>query len=131
MGEAKTVRNIVGTVNTGGTAEQNLALSLDGATGAGSIAVAAGTDLIISDLILAADERVNLWRLQQTNNGSDFFDIGLWELPSVSGGTSSRTYSYPMGFRINGGADVAFRMRVQTQVAGDRVHCTIRSYLES
>ena len=125
----KTVRTITsnGIVATGGAAEVTVQLMLDGAAAANTVAVAANTEVIITDWVVTAQAAGN-FRLQQTNDGAAFFDLVILRQPAdgTGGVTELRT-----PIRIVGGATAAFRVRGETPGGSANVSTTVRSYLET
>lgn len=124
-----TVRSITGRQTTAGTAEETVLLTLNGAAPVASIPVPMGTVLIITDWDVCSPSNGE-WRLQQTNDGATFFDIGLADVPGF-GVTPTQSYAPRTGWVINGGTNVAVRVRVTTPGAASLVTTTIRSYTES
>lgn len=123
-----TVHSITGRQTTAAAAEEPLLLILDGAAPAGSIAVPAGTTVIITDVMPGGDS-TTMYRIQQTNDGVTWFDVALFEITgTVSGGVSTPIYNYNTGIVINGGPTVAFRVQVETPAGANLVMLTIRSY---
>jgi len=118
----KTVRN----VNTNGFVAVNNAvvqLMLDGAAAANTIAVAANTEVIITDVVASSSAATN-FSVQQSNDGVAFFDILSIRIAAdgTVGITELRT---PL--RIVGGAAVVFRA---FSTGNSNVSASIRSYLE-
>jgi hypothetical protein len=127
--DAVTVSSITGYQTTAGAAEETVNLAKNGAAPVASIPVPLGTTLFISDWDVCAPA-AGIWRLQQTNNGSTFFDIGLAAVPGF-GVSPTQSYSPRTGWVVSGGANVAFRVRVTTPGGASLVTTTIRSYTES
>lgn len=120
-------RAITGRATTAGAPEETLNLTLDAVAAAATIAVGAGTILVISDVIVSAEAAAN-FRLQQANDGATWFDIALWRQPADgSGGVTG--LGTPL--RVTGGALVAIRMRAETPGGAAAVTATIRGYTDS
>lgn len=130
MPEAKTLRSIAGAQTTAGVGEETLLLSVDGAAAAATIAVASSTTLVIGGWSVTGGAPAQ-FRLQQANDGSTFFDIGLANHNGAIGATA--TYSPVIGWIIDGdaGATVVVRVRVTTPGGAIAVNTTIRAYVES
>lgn len=125
--ENKTVRSITGRATTAGAAEETLDLVVDGAAGASSVAVATGEAVVISDIICGSNA-LGIFKIQQ-DDGSGFFDVAIIEAAPMATAPSPMM-SYNVGVVINGGANVAFRARVETPGGASPVRLTLRSYLE-
>lgn len=127
--DKETVVSIAGRQTTAGAAEETVLLSLNGAAPVAAIPVAIAQSLVITDwgVCAAAPAR---WRLQQTNDGVTFFDIGLAEVPGVLG-TPTVLYSPKTGWIPKGGANVAVRVRVETTGGIALVTTTLRAYFQS
>jgi hypothetical protein len=128
--DAQLVRSITGRQTTAGAAEETMLLTLDGATPAASIAIPTNTRLFISDVMPGANAIAH-YRLQQTNDGINFFDIALFEVVSASSTSATRNYTYNTGLLVQGGASVAVRVRVTTPGGAVLSYCTLRAYTES
>lgn len=128
MGATKSVRSITGGVITSGTLEEAVPLVMDG-VGAAAIAVPAGTNVVITDIIVGGLAE-SMWRIQQTNDGVTWFDIALFNISAASV-TSTPQHSFNTGLVINGGASVAFRARVETPGGATETILTLRSYSEA
>lgn len=127
MAESKTVRSLTGRQTTAGAAEETMLLVLDGAAPAASISVPLGTTVTISDVIPGGVNTTS-YRIQQ-DNGSGFFDIALFAITGTnSGGVPTPIYTYNVGLVINGGANVAFRVRVTTPNGADLTIASMRLY---
>jgi hypothetical protein len=126
---AQTVHSITGNQFTAGTAEETVLLTKDGATPAASISVPTNTDVAISDVIVGGVIQNSMWRLQQTNDGATFFDIALFNITNATV-VATPIHTFNTGLVINGGANVAFRLRVTTPASGGSVIATLRSYSE-
>ena len=124
------IRSITNEIVTGAAAEQTFNLSLDAAPPAPTIAVPAQHRLVITDVTVGGFP-VSTWRLQQTNNGATFFDIGLFDNPGETNSKGSTEYSPDTAWTVVGGTNVAIRMRVQTPDGADEVLCTIRAQEQS
>lgn len=127
MPEAHTPVNITGNLTTVGTGFEVVPLTVDGAAPALTVAVPLGTQLVISDVGVCATANA-AWKLEQTNDGVTWFNIGLFEVPGVIT-TPTKLYSVKTGWVINGGANVAIRMEVSS-APSNTVQCvtTLRGY---
>jgi len=129
----KNLRTITtdGFVSTGGAPEVTINLRLDGAAAAASIAVGAGTTLIISDFVVTSAGVAANFRLQQTNDGITFFDLLLLRV-GVGGVVDTLALTELRSpVQVNGGATVAIRLRAETPAGAAVVSATIRSYAEA
>jgi hypothetical protein len=124
-----TVSSITGRQTTVGVAEETVNLVLNGAASVPAIPVPTGTVCVITDWDVCAPV-AGSWRLQQTNDGVAFFDIGL-AMVNGFGASSTVNYNPRTGWVINGGANVAFRVRVTTPSGPALATVTLRSYTES
>jgi hypothetical protein len=124
-----TMRSITGRQTTAGFAEETVNLVLNGAAPVPAIPVPVRSVCVITDWDVCAPV-AGSWRLQQTNDGSTWFDIGL-ALVNGFGASSTVNYNPRTGWVINGGANVAFRVRVTTPSGPALATVTIRSYTES
>lgn len=127
MAERKSVQSITGRQTTAGAAEETVLLTLNGAAPAATIAVPTGSNVVITDVMLGGNFNT-MWRIQQTNDGMAFFDIGLFNVPAATL-MSTPIHTFNTGLVINGGPLVAFRLRVETPF-GSPVIATFRSYSE-
>lgn len=128
MADRKNIHSITGSQTTAGVAEETVLLTLDGATPAASITVPEGTNTIITDMILGGN-LVTMWRVQQTNDGVTWFDIGLFNVTDASS-MSTPIHTFNTGLVIKGGALVAFRVRVESPGGSSPVIATLRAYSE-
>ena len=135
MAVGKTVRSITGLQTTAGSAEETVSLVVDGAAPATSVTVAAGSNVVISDII-AGGESMTIWKVQQSNDsGSSWFDIALIESTGQSIAPSP-IFDYNVGLVISSSDaattsdTVMFRVRAETPGGADEVRFTIRSYVE-
>jgi hypothetical protein len=120
-----TPHDITGIKTTGGTSEEALNLSLDGAAPAAEIAVPAGEVLIVSDFLGGAAEDCD-YRLQVSNeNGTSFMDFLLMKVSKTEG---QNVVGLESPVRITGSANKKIRARVQTGVAPGEVTATVRSF---
>ena len=122
-----TVRSITGSQTTAGAAEETVAISLDGSAPAASVAVAAGTTLLISDWVCTATNAAS-WRLQQANDGVTWFDTFLLRQPTD--GTVGVS-EFGTGIKIVGGPTVAIRVRTTTPGGATAVTTSLRAYSEA
>jgi hypothetical protein len=122
--------NLTGRQQSGGAGEQDLLLSVNGAGAAAATAVVEGTRLIINDIDLSCDDVVN-FRFQQSNNGGgNWFDlIPLYRLPLVGGANLGR--SLGAAIRVDGGANVIVRARIDTPNGDFLVGATLQCGLET
>ncbi|HKZ39371.1 MAG TPA: hypothetical protein VJ044_00325 [Candidatus Hodarchaeales archaeon] len=109
MPTSQTPQNITGRQTTAGAAEETVLLSLNGAVAAATVAVAAGSQLVISDVIVNAAATAN-FRIQQANDGVTFFDLVPLRLPAD--GNVGQTYG--TGITVTGGTAVVVRVRAET-----------------
>ena len=109
MSTSQTPQNITGRQTTAGAAEETVLLSLYGAVAAATVAVAAGSQLVISDVIVNAAATAN-FRIQQANDGVTFFDLVPLRLPAD--GNVGQTYG--TGITVTGGTAVVVRVRAET-----------------
>jgi hypothetical protein len=128
MAENKSVHSITGNQTTAGVAEETVLLTLDGAAPAASISVPTSTNTVITDMILGGN-LVTMWRVQQTNDGVTWFDIGLFNVTDATS-MSTPIHTFNTGIVIKGGALVAFRVRVESPGGSSPVVATLRSYSE-
>lgn len=127
MPEAHTPVSITGNHTSGSTLFEVVPLVVDGAAPANSIAVPPGTQLVLSDVAVCAAANA-AWKLEQTNDGVTWFNIGLFEVPGVIT-TPTKLYSVRTGWVIQGGVDVAIRMECSTAPATTvQVVTTLRGY---
>ena len=128
MSGIKTVNSITGQQLTAAAGEETVLLTLDGATPVAAISVPAGTNLVITDIMLGGPANT-MWRLQQANDGATWFDIALFNITS-SATISTPIHTFNTGLVINGGPLVAFRLRVETPFNIVAI-ATLRAYSES
>jgi hypothetical protein len=128
MADRKNIHSITGNQTTAGVAEETVLLTLDGAAPAASISVPTGRNTVITDMILGGN-LVTMWRVQQTNDGSTWFDIGLFNVTDATS-MSTPIHTFNTGLVIKGGALVAFRVRVESPGGSSPVVATLRSYSE-
>lgn len=127
MPESKTIRSIAGSQTTAGASEETVNLSVDGAVAAATISVVSNTCLIVSDAMFTA-EGAGRFKIQQTNDGSTWFDILYFRMPADgSGGLSEMK----IPLYVKGGTSVAIRVRAQTPGGAALVSATLRAYTES
>lgn len=124
-----TIRSITGRQTTAGAAEETINLVVNGAAPVASVPVPAGATLYITDWDVCAPADVS-WKLQQTNDGVTWFNIALAFVPGFAV-SPTQSYSPKTGWVVNGGANVAFRVRATTPGGASLVTTTIRSYTES
>jgi hypothetical protein len=128
MADRKNIHSITGNQTTAGVAEETVLLTLDGAAPAASISVPTGTNTVITDMILGGN-LVTMWRVQQTNDGATWFDIGLFNVTDATT-MSTPIHTFGTGLVIKGGALVAFRVQVESPGGSSPVVATLRSYSE-
>src|SRR3972149_1540250 len=125
MAEGKAVRSITGRQVTVAPSEAVL-LTVDGAAPAASIAVPAGTTLVIGDVIVGTTGPGNAIFHVEQDNGPGFYAIAHIESPP--GPSAPTTHmQYGTGLVVNGGPSTVVRVRVET-VAPELVLVTLRSY---
>jgi hypothetical protein len=124
MAEAKTVRSVTGRQTTAGAAEETVLISLDGSAPAASISLGVGTSLTVTDWVATATAAAN-FRFQQTNNGSTWFDLFMLRL--AADGTVGVS-NMGVGIVVNGGANVAIRVRAETPAGAAAVTTSLRAY---
>ena len=109
-GTGETIWNVTARETTAGAPEQDLSISLNGAAGAGSVAVPASSELQITDITVGSADLCN-FRVQQTNDGgATWFDLMPLRLPAD--GNIGQSLNTPLV--IQGGANVALRVRAET-----------------
>lgn len=133
---AESFQSITGRQTTAGAGVETVSLTVDGATPATTVAIAAGSVFSISDAIYGGILTGNqVWQIQQANDGSTFFDIarvvGIFNTGALS--TPSAHTKFEPGLVIDGnaGADVRIRLRVTTVAGATAVIFTLRSSLVS
>ncbi len=119
-------KNITGRQTSAGGGEETVNLSLDGSTASATIAISTGTILVITDWVCSAEAACR-FRLQQTNDGVTFFDLGLLR---ISADGTVGMVGLGTGRRIVGGQTVAIRVRDDAAAATTLVQTTICGYTE-
>lgn len=130
MPENKIVRSITGLFDTVDATEQTVPLVVDGAVAASSIAVPVGQQMTISDVILGCHQSRSYWQIQTTSDGISWSTIAFFGIQSSNSIRPSEQYSYNVGLVINGGANVAVRVRIMTPFGAALYNqVTLRSYV--
>ena len=100
---------------TTGSVEEILNMTENGGTAALSLPVAAGTILEIDDVDVAAGGNLGIFKLQQTNDGVSWFNIGALDVSGFGIGTSLMVSpNTPWRVRGDDGVSVAFRVAITT-----------------
>jgi hypothetical protein len=122
-----TSRTMTARVTTGGGAEQNLPLSLDGAAPAATIPVPAGQKWEISDVeVCVTSNTVQLLLQESRDNGVTWFNHFACRFNTTLNNSNSRQFSFKSPIRIDGAANKLFRARVRTPQGALLVMVTIR-----
>jgi hypothetical protein len=117
-----TSRNLVGSQTTAGAAEESVLLSLDGAVGAATIGVTAGTTISVSQILTTAAADAS-WAFQRSTDAGATWITCAFLNTDVSVDTFRQvTLSQPVV--IVGGTAVLIRMRVTTPGGAAAVTCS-------
>ena len=119
-------RDIVGSKTTGGTAEENLDLSLNGAVAASNIPIGAGMWFLLKVLHVTSEGPARFRIDKSVDGGSTWFALHHWR--QSQDGSSGVNEDQLVA--IEGGALVRIRARVQTPNAPAFVSMSLHGYIQ-